>query len=236
MRRGYASGMADFTLYAETLWISPYVFSSHVALREKSASFDVVEVVLIDGANRHPDYHTPSVTGRVPSLDHGGFRLGESSAIAEYLEETLPPPARVRLFPGAPHDRARARQIMAWLRSDLVALRDDRSTVTMFYRFRLQPLSGQAQRDAERLVRVAEQLVPADNGPLFGEWSLVDAELAFMLHRLILNYDPVPERVAAYARAQWARPSVREFAEHARPSTVPLSYWAYSGTPQPKVA
>jgi glutathione S-transferase len=106
----------------------------------------------------------------------------------------------------------------------------------MFYRFQLQPLSGQAQRDAERLLRVAEQLVPAGGGPLFGEWCLVVAELAFMLHRLVLNGDPVPERVAAYARAQWTRASVREFVEHERPATVPQSYWAYSGTPQPKLA
>jgi glutathione S-transferase len=232
----YTSDMADFTLYAETLWISPYVFSSLVALREKNATFDVSEVALIDGANRHSDYHTPSVTGRVPSIDHGGFRLAESSAIAEYLEEVLPPPAGARLFPASLRDRARARQIMAWLRSDLAALRDDRSTVTMFYRFHLQPLSGQAQRDAERLLRVAEQLVPPSGGPLFGEWSLVDAELAFMLHRLILNGDPVPEGVAEYAKAQWTRPSVREFAEHARPGMVPASYWVFSGTPQPKVA
>jgi len=227
--------MADFTLYAETLWISPYVFSSHVALREKKAAFDVAEVALIDGANRDPGYETPSVTGRVPSLDHGGFRLAESSAIAEYLEEVLPPPAHRRLLPPATRDRARARQVMAWLRTDLAALRDDRSTVTMFYRFELQPLSGPAQRDAERLVRVAGQLVPEGGGPLFGEWTLVDAELAFMLHRLILNGDPVPGRVADYARAQWARPSVREFAEHARPGTVPASYWVHSGTPEPKV-
>jgi glutathione S-transferase len=228
--------MADFKLYAETLWISPYVFSSHVALREKKAPFDVALVALIDGANCQPDYYDASVTGRVPSLEHGGFRLAESSAIAEYLEEVLPPPANARLLPEALRDRARARQIMAWLRSDLGALRDDRSTVTMFYRFRLQPLSGQAQRDADRLLRVAEQLVPAGGGPIFGPWSLVDAELAFMLHRLILNGDPVPERVVAYARAQWARPSVREFAEHTRPATVPPSYWTFSGTPQPKLA
>jgi len=168
-------------------------------------------------------------------MAHGGFRLAESSAIAEYLEEILPPPA-ARLLPAAPRDRARARQIMAWLRSDLAALRDDRSTITMFYRFQLQPLSGQAQRDAERLLRVAEQLIPTDGGPLFGEWSLVDSELAFMLHRLICSGDPVPDRVAAYARAQWTRPSVREFVQHARPATVPPSYWEFSGTPRPKLA
>jgi glutathione S-transferase len=228
--------MADFTLYAESLWISPYVFSSHVALREKKAAFKVVEMALIDGAHRQPDYYARSVTGRVPSLEHGDYRLAESSAIAEYLEEVLPPPSSAPLFPRAVRDRARARQIMAWLRSDLPALRDDRSTITMFYRFKLQPLSGQAQRDADRLLRVADELVPADGAPLFGEWSLVDSELAFMLQRLLLNSDPVPERVATYARAQWTRPSVREFVQHARPSTVPPSYWVHSGTPEPKLA
>jgi glutathione S-transferase len=228
--------MAGFTLYAESMWISPYVFSSHVALREKGATFDVVEVALIDGAHRRAEYSSPSVTGRVPSLDHEGFRIAESSAIAEYLEEVLPSPPHPRLFPEDLRDRARARQIMAWLRSDLAALRDERSTITMFYRFRLQALVGQALRDAERLIRVAERIIPQGGGPLFGTWCLVDAEFAFMLHRLILSGDPVPERIAQYARAQWARPSVREFVEHARTATVPPSYWVFSGTPEPKVA
>lgn len=83
---------------------------------------------------------------------------------------------------------------------------------------------------------MAEQLIPANAGPLFGAWCLADSELAFMLHRLILNGDDVPARVRAYAERQWARPSVREFAEHARPATVPASYWALSGTPQPESA
>ena len=124
---------------------------------------------------------------------------------------------------------------MAWLRSDLGALREERSTMTMFYyRSRARPLTAQAQRDAQRLVRVAEQLVPAAGGPLFGAWSLVDAELAFMLHRLLLSGDPLPERLDAYARAQWARPSAREFVDHARPAAVPETYWAVSGTPRPE--
>jgi glutathione S-transferase len=176
------------------------------------------------------------VTGRVPSLDHRGFRLAESSAIAEYLEEVLPPPGHARLFPQGVQDRARARQLMAWMRSDLAALRDERSTVTMFYRFKLGPLSTGARKDVERLLSVADRLVPPGGGPLFGEWSLVDAELAFMLHRLLLNGDPVPERLAAYARAQWTREAVREFVEHPRPATVPEGYWAFSGTARPEAA
>jgi glutathione S-transferase len=230
--------MAEFTLFAETLWASPYAFSSLVALREKGASFDVVEVALAGGAHLKADYSSPSVTGRVPSLEHAiapqPFRLAESSAIAEYLEEVLPPPRFPRLLPEGVRERARARQVMAWMRSDLGALRDERSTMTMFfYRARPRPLSAQALRDVERLVRVAEQLVPVGVGPLFGAWSLVDAELAFMLHRLLLSGDPLPARIEEYARAQWARPSVREFVEHPRPATVPETYWAVSGTPRP---
>ncbi|HTB74484.1 MAG TPA: glutathione transferase [Polyangiaceae bacterium] len=230
--------MAEFKLFAETLWASPYVCSSLVALREKGASFDIVEVALAGGAHLEDDYTSPSVTGRIPSLEHAmapqPFRLAESSAIAEYLEEVLPPPQFPRLLPEGVRDRARARQVMAWMRSDLGALRDERSTMTMFfYRSRPRPLSPQAQRDVQRLVRVAEQVVPAGGGSLFGAWSLVDAELAFMLHRLILSGDPLPERLEAYARAQWTRPSVREFVEHSRPASVPETYWAISGTPRP---
>ena len=227
---------ANVTLYGETLWISPYVFSTFVALQEKGVPFDMVEVGLADGEHLQPAYRDRSITARVPALEHDGFCLAESSAIAEYLEEVFPSPGYARLLPESARDRARARQLMAWLRSDLGALREERSTVTMFYRFRLRSLGTAAARDVAKLVRVAEQLVPAGGGPLFGGWCLADSELAFMLHRLILNNDEVPARIRDYAQTQWARPSVRAFAEHPRPKTVPSSYWAFSGTPNPEAA
>ncbi len=223
-------------LYGEPLWISPYVFSTFVALQEKGIPFDLVEVSLADGAHLQPDYRDSTVTARVPSIEHAGFRLAESSAIAEYLDEVFPAPTYPRLLPESVRERARARQLMAWLRSDLVALRDERSTVTMFYRFRLGALSAAADRDAQKLIRVAEQMIPARPGALFGTWYLVDSELAFMLHRLILNGHELPARVRAYADAEWQRPSVRAFANHSRPARVPDNYWALSGTPRPEPA
>ena len=48
-------------------------------------------------------------------------------------------------------------------------------------------------------------------------WSIVDSGLAFLLHRLILNADPVPRDVRAWAQAQWERPTVRAFREITRP-------------------
>src|SRR5215470_2779257 len=106
-------------LHGEPLWISPYVCSSFVALREKGVPFEVVEVATFHGVHRRPEYRDRSVTAKVPALSHGEFWLAESSAIAEYLEEVFPSPAYPRLFPEDRHARARARQLMAWLRSDL---------------------------------------------------------------------------------------------------------------------
>ena len=62
----------DITLHGETLWISPYVFSSFVALREKGLPFGVVEVALAEGAHLAPAYRDTSLTARVPSLAHAG--------------------------------------------------------------------------------------------------------------------------------------------------------------------
>ena len=213
-------------LYVETLWCSPYVFSSFVALREKGLAFEVSEVSLLDLAHTEPAYRDLSVTAKVPALAHDGFGLAESSAIAEYLEDTFPPPRYPRVLPAAAPDRARTRQLMAWFRSDLGALRDERPTVTMVYEHATRPMSAAARQDSEKLVRVAERLVPARGGPLFGAWCLADSELAFMLHRLILNGDPLPAPVHAWAAAEWTRPSVREFLEHPRPPALPAAYWS----------
>jgi glutathione S-transferase len=210
------------TLYVETLWASPYVFSSWVALHEKGIAFDVVEVSLLDLAHQAPAYRDRSVTAKIPALEHDGFWVAESSAIAEYLDDAFPPP---RLLPPDVRARARARQLMAWMRSDLGALRDERPTVTMFFERASRPLSPAGAADADKLRRVADAVIPAGGGPLFGAWSLVDAELAFMLHRLVLNGDPVPVRVRAWAEAEWLRPSARAFVEHPRPSMLPPAYW-----------
>jgi glutathione S-transferase len=123
---------------------------------------------------------------------------------------------------------------MAWLRSALAALRQERPTTTMFYDRASEPLSPAGERDAVELVRVARAVVPADGGALFGAWCLADAELAFMLHRLVLNGHAVPDAVRRFAERQWTRPSVRAFVEHARPTEVPEGYWRHSGLVPPR--
>jgi glutathione S-transferase len=216
---------ANIELYGETLWISPYVLSSYVALREKRLDFEMREVSLLDLAHRDATYRYRSLTAKVPALVHDGFGLAESSAIAEYLEEAFPPPAHAAILPAGLRERARARQLMAWMRSDLGVLRDERPTTTIFYEPATRPLSENGRADAEKLVQVAEQVVPAAGGALFGAWSIVDTELALMLHRLICSRDDVPARIRDYAVEQWDRPSVREFRDHPRPTPLPSRYW-----------
>jgi glutathione S-transferase len=209
--------MADeLVLYGDSKRESPYVFSCFVALREKGLPFELKTFSLEAGEHRQGDYAARSITGRVPSLRHGDFWLAESSAIDEYLEEVFPPPAHPAIYPAEPRARARARQVQAWLRSDLLPVREERPTSTVFGPPARAPLSGAAREAAERLLAGCEALLPAGAAHLFGAFSIADADLALMLQRLVRSGDPVPERLRAYAEGIWRRPSVREWVEAAR--------------------
>ena len=205
-------------LHGERFWYSPYVFTVFVGLREKGLAFTVKEIALDRGEQKSEAFRAASLTARVPALDHVGFVLAESSAIVEYLDDVFPGP---KLFPTDAKDRARARQLLAWIRSDLMPLREQRATSTMFYARAETPLDAAGRAAAEKLLLVASDLVADGATSLFGSFSIADADLAFMLHRLILNGHDVPTKVRTFAEAVWTRASVREFVEHARPDFVP---------------
>jgi glutathione S-transferase len=118
----------SFVLFGNANWTSPYVLSCFVTLREKQVAFDVKSISLHDGAQHEATFARQSLTSRVPTLLDADFALSESSAIVEYLEEAFPAPAHASVFPSDVRHRARARQVMAWIRSDLVALREERSS------------------------------------------------------------------------------------------------------------
>jgi glutathione S-transferase len=203
--------MADeqLILWGEKNFYSPYVFSCFVALTEKGLPFEVRTFDLFAGEHRKGDYGARSITGRVPSLQHGDLWLAESSAIDEYLEEVFPPPRHARLYPERPADRARARQLQAWVRSDLAPVREERPTSSVFMRDAVKPLTPAGREAADRLVRAAEALLPQGAAWLFGDFGIADADLAMMLQRLVANGDPVPARLGDYARRVWERPSVK---------------------------
>ena len=204
----------NFLLYVDTQFVSPYAMSVFVALHEKSLPFELTTIDLAAKANCEPHFATTSLTRRVPTLVHDGFSLSESSAISEYLDEVFP---GTPLYPTEPHNRARARQIQAWLRSDLMPIRQQRPTEVVFYGPAKSPLSAEALASAEKLFSVAESLLSIGGENLFSEWCIADVDLALMLNRLVLNGDQVPARLATYAQRQWQRPSVQLWVNQKRP-------------------
>jgi glutathione S-transferase len=215
----------SLVLFGSEMWNSPYVLSCFVALREKRLPFEMRIIDLQRGQQHAADYVGASLTARVPTLVDGGLSVSESSAIIEYLEDKFPAPEHPRLLPADIAARARARQVMAWVRSDVGALREERPSDHVFFPAGSvpppSPLSKAGQRAAEKVVRIASALVPAGGGPLFGgAWSVADTDLAMMLWRLSKTGYDLPASVRAFADAEWERPAVREFAAMPRPAKV----------------
>ncbi|AUG08431.1 glutathione transferase [Pseudomonas sp. S09G 359] len=202
-------------LYVDSLFTSPYAMSVFVTLREKGLSFDLLTLDLEAAQNQTADFARLSVTQRVPTLVEGDFALSESSAITEYLEEVYPGTA---VYPADSKQRARARQVQAWLRSDLLPIRQERSTLVVFCGQQMPPLSPAAEAAASRLITGAQALLVGNPANLFGEWSIADVDLAIMLNRLILNGDHVPAALVDYAHRQWQRPSVQAWVNQPRPA------------------
>ncbi|MGA3798106.1 glutathione transferase [Pseudomonas fluorescens] len=194
-------------LYVGADHVSAFAMSAFVALKEKQLSFELVTVDLKARENYLASYRDLSLTCKIPTLVHDDFALAESSAIAEYLDELSP--GHKKLYPQDLQQRARARQLQAWLRSDLLVVRKARPFDLVYFGKKNTALSDEAQAAVERLFFVAGHLLEEGAEHLFGDWSIADTDLAIMLNRLVANGDPVPARLAAYVRRQWDRDSVR---------------------------
>ncbi|HGL5951852.1 TPA: glutathione transferase [Citrobacter koseri] len=201
----------EITLWSDANFFSPYVLSVYVALQEKGLPFSLKTVDLSSGEHLQPSWQGYALTRRVPVLEIDGFELSESSAITEYLEDRFAPPQWERIYPHDLQKRARARQIQAWLRSDLMPIREERSTDVVFAAARKGPLSEAGKESAAKLVATASGLLAHGKPNLFGEWCIADTDLALMLNRLVLNGDEIPEALAEYAAFQWQRVSVQRF-------------------------
>ena len=155
-----AKAEPGIVLYADKQLTSPYVMSVAVALAEKGLKYELQRVDLHKRENLDDTYRTRSLTSRVPTLVHGKFSLSESSAIDEYLEDVFPPPEWPAIYPFDLERRARARQVQAWVRSDLMPLRIERNTAVVFFGARLNPLSVEAQESALRLFTAVQAMLP----------------------------------------------------------------------------
>jgi glutathione S-transferase len=202
----------ELTLYGDAGFESPWVFHAMVALEEIGVRYTLETRKLPLSTDEKFRLQEKAILGQVPCLSHGSFWLTESSAISDYLAETFAPPAYPRILPADPQQRARARQVMSWLRTSLGGLREDRPTSSVFQRPTTRPLGEKGRAEATELVRVAQRLIPPGKTMLFDEWCIADADLALMLMRLIANSDSsMPQTLLDYGLAQWGRASVRKY-------------------------
>jgi len=202
------------TLYVDAQYASPYALSAFVSLSVKQLAFELRTVDLSAAANHAPGFAGLSLTRRVPTLVHDGFALSESSAIDEYVDEAFAGPA---LYPADLRQKARARQVQAWLRSDLVPIRMERSTEVVFHGARAPALTATGEAAAAKLFAAAQAWLAPGQAHLCGQWSIADVDLALMLNRLVRNGDAVPAPLADYARRQWEHPAVLRWLAFERP-------------------
>lgn len=82
-------------------------------LQAKQIPFSEVKLDLLAGDQLKPDYLALNPNGVVPTLDHDGAVIINSSVIIEYLDEIAPEP--VKLTPENPVLRARMRALMHFM-------------------------------------------------------------------------------------------------------------------------
>ena len=206
------------TVYVDGFFVSPIDASVLISLEEKGIEYQTARALLRDGQGVPPSLATQATIARVPTLQHGDFFLTESLAIIDYLEQLYPAPP---LFSANPRTRARCKQVMAFLRFDIHALRDERQWWTVVYPAPgLPPLSPRAARDASELISIATTFVPQ----LGDEFSIAHADLALALMRLANNGHPMPDALTAFIAATCQRPSVRTYLDHSRPPNPPLRF------------
>jgi glutathione S-transferase len=105
--------MAEMTLWGFDG--STYVRTVKMLLAEKGfTDFKQVPLNVLAGDPKQPEHLARHPFGKVPVLDHDGFRILETSAITRYLNDVLPGPS---LVPATPHDRARMDMVIGLIDS-----------------------------------------------------------------------------------------------------------------------
>lgn len=204
------------TLYVDGYFTNVWDASVLVVLTEKQLEFATARALLRDGQGVPPALRGDAALGRIPALQHGDLWLTESIAIIEYLEDTFP--ARP-VLPAHARARARARQVMAWLRSDMLALRMERPwQLSVYPQTPISPMTPDAEKEARELVALVEWL---DTHGALAEWNISHADLAFALMRLANAGYALPVPAQRLLDANLARASVRAYLEHARPPNPP---------------
>jgi glutathione S-transferase len=195
--------------------LSPFAGKARIALRVRGIDVDLIE---IDPVDRPAELKRLNPTNRVPVLIAGDVAIRESTAIAEWAEETGSGPS---LWPAGAEARCAARGMLRWV--------DDELMVPFFLSYRKQ-IFGLEKGDPEdavqqlrdRLVRRwkrLDALLGATDGPwLMGTeepvlTDLAALPLAYRMGDWQSGLEPDPDeypRAAAWFAALLDRPEVEE--------------------------
>lgn len=201
---------------------STYARTARLVLEEKGAPYELREVDILKGEAQLPAHLARQPFGKVPALDHDGFALFETFAIARYLDEALPGP---KLQPEDARRRARMTQICGVLDSYGYGAMIGK----VFWQAAIVPMQGgtpdkavleEGLQQAGRVLDVLEGLA-AEGGEFLcggGQLSLADLFLAPILEYFAMTE---PGRAALAQRPRiagwWQRLSQRPSVVKTRP-------------------
>jgi glutathione S-transferase len=206
------------TLYVDGYFVNQFDATVMIALEEKRIPYTTARALLRDGGGVPPALSGKTGIARVPAIQHGDFWLTESLAIVEYLDETFGAPL---LLPQAPRARARTRQLMAFVRFDLIEVREERPWWMCVYPSHALPapaLSTTAERDVRELFALVSHLEAAGE---LAVWNIAHADLALLLLRLARTEYTLIDPAQRLLDRCLERPSVRAYVDHARPPNPP---------------
>jgi maleylacetoacetate isomerase len=106
----------EMTMRLYDYWRSSAAYRVRIALNLKGLAYEAVDISLLDGAHKAPDYLAKNPQGLVPMLEVGDMRLTQSLAIIEWLDALYPEP---RLIPADPTQRAHMMAKVLVIASDM---------------------------------------------------------------------------------------------------------------------
>jgi len=157
-------------------------------LNAKGLAFDEVKLNLLDGDQLKPDYLKLNPNGVVPTLDHDGEIVIDSTVIAEYLDEVAP---AASFTPENPVRRAHMRALMHFI-DEMPAAAVRVPTFNLAFLPRFQKMSR------EDFVAMAESKPLRREFMLtMGQTGFPQAEMDAALGRLRRAYERMDAEIAA---------------------------------------
>jgi glutathione S-transferase len=156
-------------------------------LNAKGLTFEEVKLNLLDGDQLKPDYLKLNPNGVVPTLDHDGAIVIDSTVIAEYLDDVEP---ATSFTPETPHGRAKMRALMHFIdEMPAAAVRVPTFNIAFLPRF-------QAMSETEFLAFAESKPLRREFMLAMGRTGFPQSEMEAALNRLRRTYERMDAEIA----------------------------------------